>query len=112
MDYISQINSVKNYLVYAIILVLPEYYQIHADLVCQACISRFSNLLRCFRTPGAPIRKIPLYTGMLPCLVPLWPQIVQIRISFRSRSDLVLVADHSLDFLGWLSHFTGVHLVF
>ena len=28
---------------------------------------------------------------MLPCLVPQWPQIIQIRISFRSRSDLVLI---------------------
>ena len=53
----------------------------------------------CFRTPGAPIRKILVYNGMLPCLVPCWPQIKQICISFRSRSDLVLDADHSLDFL-------------
>ena len=30
------------------------------------------------------------YTGMLPCLAPCWPQIIQICISFRSRSDLVL----------------------
>ena len=35
---------------------------------------------------------------MLPCLVPQWPQILQIRISFRSRSDLVLDVDHALDF--------------
>ena len=39
-----------------------------------------------------------MYTGMLPCLVPSWPQIMQIRISFRSRSDLVLDADQALDF--------------
>ena len=34
---------------------------------------------------------------MLPCLVPSWPQSMQLRISFRSRSDLVLDADHALD---------------
>ena len=39
---------------------------------------------------------------MLPCLAPSWPQIMQIRISFRSRSDLVLDADHALDFLSYL----------
>ena len=27
-------------------------------------------ILRCFRTPGTPIRKILVYTGVLPCLVP------------------------------------------
>ena len=36
--------------------------------------------------------------GVLPCLVPQWPQIMQIRISLRSRFDLVLDADHTLDF--------------
>ena len=37
-----------------------------------------------------------MYTGiMLPGLVPSWPQIMQIRISFRSRSDLVPDADHA-----------------
>ena len=61
----------------------------------------FISFLRGFRTPGAPIRVILVYAGMLPCLVPQWPQIVQACISFRSRSDLVLDADHSLDFLGW-----------
>ena len=40
-----------------------------------------------------------MYTGMLPCLAPSWPQIMQICIAFRSRSDLVLDADHALDFL-------------
>ena len=44
-----------------------------------------------------------MYTGMLPCLAPSWPQIMQIRISFRSRSDLVLDADHALDFLSDLA---------
>ena len=34
------------------------------------------------------------------CLVPWLPQVMQISISFRSRSDLVLDADHSWDFLG------------
>ena len=38
---------------------------IHADLVFQACIS----FLRCCRTPGTPIRKTPVYPGMLPCVV-------------------------------------------
>ena len=48
--------------------------------------------------PGAPVSKVLVYTGMQPCLVPSWPQIMQIRIAFRSRSDLVLDADHALDF--------------
>ena len=43
-------------------------------------------------------KEILVYTGVLPCLVPSWLQIMQIRISFRSRSDLVLDADHALDF--------------
>ena len=32
-----------------------------------------------------------------------WSQMMQIRISFRSRSDLVLDADHALDFLSDLA---------
>ena len=44
-----------------------------------------------------------MYTGMLPCLAPSWTQIMQICISFRSRSDLVLDADHDLDFLSDLA---------
>ena len=43
-----------------------------------------------------------MYTDMLPCLVPSWPQSMQLPISFRSRSDLVLDADHALDFLSHL----------
>ena len=43
-----------------------------------------------------------MYTGMLPCLVLSWPQIVQLRISFQSRSDLDLDAEHALDFLSYL----------
>ena len=39
-----------------------------------------------------------MYTGMLHCLAPSWHQIVQIRISFRSHSDLVLDADQPLIF--------------
>ena len=39
--------------------------------------------------------KILVHTGMLPCLVPQWPQAMQ---TFVSRSDLVLDADHALDF--------------
>ena len=38
---------------------------------------------------------------MLPCLAPLWPQIMQILISFRSRPDLV--SCHALDFLSDLA---------
>ena len=71
--------------------------KIHANLVFQACIS----FLRCFRTPGAPTRKLLVHTGMLPCLVPSWPRIMQMRISFRSHSDFVLDADHALDFLSY-----------
>ena len=40
---------------------------------------------------------------MLPCLVPYWPQAMQLRISFRSRSDLVLGAEHALDFVSDLA---------
>ena len=47
-------------------------------------------------------KEIQVYTGMLPRLAPSWPQILQIRISFRSRTDLVLDADHALDFLSYL----------
>ena len=43
-----------------------------------------------------------MHAGMLPCLASSWPQIMQIRISFRSRSDLVLDTDHALDFLSYL----------
>ena len=46
-------------------------------------------------------KEILVYIGMLPCLVPWWPQFMQIGISFWSRFDLVLDADHSLDVLGW-----------
>ena len=56
--------------------------KIHANLVFHACIS----FLRSFRTPRTPIRKILVYTGVLPCLGPSWPQMMQIRISLRSRS--------------------------
>ena len=48
-----------------------------------------------------------LDTGMLPCLVPSWPQSMQLCISFRSRSG---DADHALDF-SILSRFSGVSLV-
>ena len=66
-----------------------------------ARITRISdNHATKFRTPGTPIRKILGHTGVLPCLVPERPQIMQTCISFRSRSDLVLDADHTLDFLG------------
>ena len=51
-----------------------------------------------------------MYTGMLPCLVPSWPQSMQLRTLFQTRSDLVLDADHALDFLSDLS-FSGVYLV-
>ena len=37
---------------------------------------------------------------MLHCLVPSWPQSMQLRISFRSRSDLV--PDHALEFPSYL----------
>ena len=65
---------------------------------------------RCLSGDGTPTRKIPMYPGMLPCLAHRGPQIMQIRISFRSRSDLVLDADNALDF-SIQSRFTGVYLV-
>ena len=40
------------------------------------------------------------WSATLSC--PQWSQMMQIRISFRSRSDLVLDADHALDFLSYL----------
>ena len=40
--------------------------KVHTNLAFQARIS----FLRCFRTPGTPIRTILVKTGMLPCLVP------------------------------------------
>ena len=46
--------------------------------------------------PVAPIRKMLVSTGILPCLAPSRPQTMQFRISFRSRSDLVLDADSAL----------------
>ena len=51
-----------------------------------------------------------MHSGMLPRLVPSRSQIMQIRISFRSRTDLVLDADHAWDFL-ILSRFASVYLV-
>ena len=80
------------------------FTQIPANLVFQACISFY----RCFETFGPPIRKILVYTGMLPCLAPSWPQIMQIRISFRSRSGFVLDADHALNFLSDLAFQTCI----
>ena len=59
-------------------------------------ISLFRRVSRfwCFRTPGAPITKILLHTGVLPCLVPSCLKLFRL----VSRSDLVLDADHALDF--------------
>ena len=50
---------------------------------------------------------------MLPCLVPSWPQIMQIGISFSSRSDLALELTTPWTFWpsSFLSRFAGVHLV-
>ena len=42
------------------------YSKLHANLVFQAWIS----FLKCFRATGTPIKKILVYIGMLPCLVP------------------------------------------
>ena len=67
-----------------------------------SCQSRFSGFYRCFGTFGSPIRENLVYAGMLPCHAPSWPPNMQIRISFRSRSDLVLDADQSLDFSSYL----------
>ena len=50
---------------------------------------------------------------MLLCLVPECPRFMQIGISFRSRSDLVL--ELTIPWTFWagsfLSRFTGVHLI-
>ena len=42
-----------------------------------------------------------MYTERLLCLVPSWPQLMHIRISFRSHSDLAVDADHTLGFLSY-----------
>ena len=49
-------------------------------------------------------KEIVVYAEVLPCLVTSWPQIMQIRIGAtkRSRSDLVLDADHALDCASYL----------
>ena len=73
------------------------FTEIPANLVFQACISFY----RCFETFGPPIRKILVYTGMLPCLA-------LHGLNLRkcvSRSDLVLDADHALDFFYLMSLF-------
>ena len=74
------------------------YYQ-------NSCRSRFSGVylgFEVFQDAWRSNKEILVYPGMLPCLVPSWSQIMQIRISFRSRSDLVLDADHVLDLLRYL----------
>ena len=66
-----------------------------------SCQSRFSGVhpvFEVFQDTWRSDKEILVHTGMLPCLVPSWPQTMQIRISFRSRSDLVLDVDHALDF--------------
>ena len=74
-----------------------------------SCQSRFSGVCisfyRCFGTFGPPIRKLLAYTGMLPCLVPSWPQSMQLRFSFRSRSGCWPCLGFSI-----LSRFSGVYL--
>ena len=57
-------------------------------------------------------QEIIVYTEMLPCLVPSWPQIMQICISFPSRPDLVLELTIPWTFWAgsYLSRFAGVHL--
>ena len=52
-------------------------------------VSRFSGVSGVSGVSG----RLSLQSG----LVPSWPQIMQIRILFRSRSDLVLDADNALD---------------
>ena len=60
---------------------------------CQSRLSGVHLVLLVFRDIWpSNIRKILVYTGMLPYLAPSWPQIKQIRISFRSRSDLVPIS--------------------
>ena len=64
--------------------------------------SRFRGVSGHLAGPGTPTRNILVYPGMLSGFVPSWSQIMQnsylVPISFRSRSDLVLDADHALDF--------------
>ena len=91
--------------------VLPKFMPIS---FFQACIS----FLRFFSIRDTRTKKIQVYTGMLPYLVPSWAQSMQICISFPSRSDLVLDADfYSISFYRRASRFVvfqtkAVHLCY
>ena len=52
------------------------------------------SFLRCFRTPSAPLRRILVHTGMLPCLSLHGLKLCK----FVSRSDVILISDRALDF--------------
>ena len=58
------------------------------EIFCAHPLPKSQLQLGSFRTSGTAMRKILGRPGVLPCLVPWWPKIVQIRISFRSRSNV------------------------
>ena len=69
--------------------------QIHANLVFQACVSFFEV----FQGIWHSNKRNPSVSSHATMSCPLMAQIMQICMSFRSRSDLVLDAEHSLYFL-------------
>ena len=64
----------------------------------QACISFFEVFQDAWRSK----KENPNACWNATLSSPSWAQIMRIRISFWSRSDLVLDADHDLDFLAYL----------
>ena len=66
---------------------------------CQSSVSSIYLVFEVFPDTWRSNKDILVHLGMLPCLLPWWPRNMQISISFQSRSDLVLDADHALDFL-------------
>ena len=74
---------------------------------CRSCFSGLHLFCEVFQDGDRSSKEILVGTGMLPCLVPSWPQIMQIRISFRSRSDLCSGCWRCLGFF-ILSRFSSV----
>ena len=68
--------------------VLPKFVPISFAGVCRFWLKIFAV----FQDTWHSNKEILAYAGVLPRLVPWWPQICK----FVSHSDLVLVADHSL----------------
>ena len=75
---------------------------------CQSCFSGVYLVFEVFQDTWRSNKQNPSVYWNAACLVPSWPQIMQIRISFRSRSDLVLAwlsFSNSISFCRRISHF-------